>query len=115
VNFGANPTTSIGLRSFRTKNAAQLQRLADEVRAGKKFSAATLETLAQVVEHMARAGDALAAAHPMLSDLIAAEQAPDPTQEQNAESDQAVETALAHLAALRMKEQEALAKRRLAA
>lgn len=106
VNFGANPTTSIGMRSFRTKRAADLSRLATELRAGKKLSAATMETLSQVLEHLAQADDSIAAARPLLSDLIGETgeaAADDPAVQKNAQD-------LAHLAIERMREDEARAR-----
>ena len=70
VNYGANPTTNVSLRSFRKQGPAQLARMAGELRAGKSLSASTMAILAQVLDLVAAADDAVDAAQPLLADLM---------------------------------------------
>ena len=71
VNFGASPSTSIGVqRAFRSHRAADLHRMAVEIREGKSLSASTMETLSQVLDLIANADDAVDAAQPLLADLM---------------------------------------------
>lgn len=86
VNFGANPATSVSIRSQDA--LAALRRLGSdtfifawtewrdhtllplEVRAGKSLSAATMETLTQVLNLVASADEAVDEAQPMLAELM---------------------------------------------
>lgn len=71
VNFGANPETMVGVqRAFRSRRPAELHRMAVELRAGKALSAATMDTLSQVLELLADADNAVDAAQPLLADLM---------------------------------------------
>lgn len=71
VNFGASPATNVGLaRAFRSRKAADLHRMAVELRAGKALSAATMQTLSQVLDLIASADDAVDQAQPLLADLM---------------------------------------------
>lgn len=71
VNFGASPTTNVGIqRSFRKQRPADLHRMAVEIREGKSLSAATMETLSQVLDLIASADDAVDEAQPLLADLM---------------------------------------------
>lgn len=71
VNFGASPTTNVQVqRAFGKRRAAELHRMAVELRAGKMLSAATMDTLSQVLDLIASADDAVDEAQPLLADLM---------------------------------------------
>lgn len=71
VNFGASPSTNVGIaRAFRSQRAADLHRMAVELRAGKQLSAATMSMLSQVLDLVASADDAVDKAQPLLADLM---------------------------------------------
>lgn len=71
VNFGANPNTNVGLqRAFRTRRAADLHRMAVELREGKALSSTTQQTLSHVLDLIASADDAVDEAQPVLAALL---------------------------------------------
>ena len=71
VNFGASPTTNVEVqRAFRKQGAAQLHRMAVEIREGKTLSASTMDVLSRVLELVASADDAVDEAQPLLADLM---------------------------------------------
>ena len=71
VNFGASPSTNVGLaRAFRHQRAADLHRMAVELRAGKALSSQTMSVLSQVLDLIASADDAVDKAQPLLADLM---------------------------------------------
>ena len=93
VNFGASPSTHVGIaRAFRSRKAADLHRMAVELRAGKSLSAATMSTLSQVLDLIASADDAVDHAQPLLADLMGVP---------NPDSDADGQRAAAHLDLLR--------------
>lgn len=112
VNYGANPTTSIGVlqRSFRSVRPAKLHRMAEEVRAGKTLSTATLDTLSKVLDLIASADDAVDAAQPLLAELMGV---PNPDADEMGEDPAEAEAAraLAYLDVLRRQEQHVRERR----
>lgn len=88
VNYGANPTTSIGMRAFRTRRSLDLHRISLDLRAGKTLSTATMSTLAAVLDLIASADVAVDAAQPMLADLMGV---PDPDADESPASMAAAE------------------------
>lgn len=71
VNFGASPWTNVGVqRAFRKRQAAQLHRMAVELREGKTLSSSTMDVLSQVLDLIASADDAVDQAQPLLADLM---------------------------------------------
>jgi HK97 family phage prohead protease len=101
VNYGANPNTSIGVqRAFRSLRPAKLHRMAEEVRAGKTLSGATMTTLSQVLDLIASADDAVDAAQPLLADLMGVPN-PDADDMGANEADEAAERARAFVDTLR--------------
>jgi len=77
----ANPATTVGLRSALAWDSSEaFSRAAAELREGKKLSAATLATLADVLDLIATADRAVDAAQPMLADLMGVPNPDDPDQ-----------------------------------
>jgi len=82
VNFGASPTTNVGVqRAFRRQRAADLHRMAVELREGKALSASTMDVLSQVLDLIATADDAVDEAQPLLATLMGV---PNPDADDNA-------------------------------
>lgn len=85
VNFGANPATSVGLaRAFRGRRPAEIHRMAVELREGKSLSAATMDTLAQVLDLVASADSSVDAAQPLLAGLMGVPNPDDPGEDKTA-------------------------------
>lgn len=68
VNYGANPTTSIGMRAFRTRRSADLHQMALDLRAGKTLPPADLVILAQMLDLVVAADAATDVAPPTRSE-----------------------------------------------
>ncbi|MGZ4663713.1 MAG: HK97 family phage prohead protease [Frankiaceae bacterium] len=109
VNYGANPTTNVGLqRAFRKQRPAELHRMAVELREGKPLSSSTMDVLSQVLDLLASADDAVDQAQPLLADLMGvpnpdADEADAAAIEEGESEDNA--RALAYLETLRRAEQ----------
>jgi hypothetical protein len=71
VNFGANPTTNVGLaRAFRSRRPAEVHRMAVEVREDGTLSDATRGVLAHVLDLIAAADQGVDKAQPLLADIL---------------------------------------------
>jgi Escherichia/Staphylococcus phage prohead protease len=86
VNYGANPATTASLRSLQAVGLDRFAGSLQELRAGKKLSAGSLEVLTQVLDLVAEADEAVDRAQPLLADLMGVDN-PDDPEEQSEEQE----------------------------
>jgi hypothetical protein len=70
VNFGANDTTSAGMRALRGVGFEHLSGALQELRAGKALSGSNEQTLARVLELVAEADESVDEAQPLLAQVL---------------------------------------------
>lgn len=87
VNYGANPATQVSVRSQASVKALDGVISVLESRAGKTLSAATMETLTQVLRLVATADDAVDEAQPLLADLMGVENPDEDESDDSTESE----------------------------
>jgi HK97 family phage prohead protease len=92
VTFGANPTTSVGMRA-EGPSARAFALACQELRAGKALSAVSMEVLGQVLDLISTADDAVDEAQPLLADLMGVPNPDDPDEVDDGSGSQEQESA----------------------